>query len=450
MKNRYILYTFISALSTIAIWVGAKSLYLFSCSTPQDISLLSVTDYNEPTSFYIDNNDNDTTIDIIDKNLKTLFRREWLNGGMQIAISKNGKIVYSKGYGYSNVEDSIPMQPYNRMRIASVSKLVTAIAIMHLVDEGKISLDQRVFGFFGILNDEVYLTYRDKRITDITVRQLLNHSGGWTTRWGDPMFMPHSIARQMGKKLPISMHDIIRFMLEKRIHFTPGTASIYCNFGYGVLGEIIEKVTGMPYEEYVKSEILAPLGIYDMQLGYSFKHETLPNEVYYYEADTSACALNYTNNDSIEFVRRAYGGTDIQTLGAAGGWVASATDLLKLTLAIDGFDDVPDILSHESVMEMTHHDIGFDPIGWRTTKGDSIWYRSGTLAATTAMIARHPNNVNYVILMNTGNHRGPELATVVKLVMDRIIPTIELPSEIDLLEDDKYWQDRKTLNREYQ
>lgn len=448
MKKKYVLYTTLSVIATLALWFGLKSVYLYANSNISVIKQSSTLEYLEPAPFYLHNDDNDTIYEVIDKSLKSFFRREWLNGGMQVAISKNGKVVYSKGYGYSNVEDSIEMQPYNRMRIASVSKLITAIAIMHLVEQGKIYLDQRVFGFFGILNDEIYLTYKDKRITDITVRQLLNHSGGWTTRWGDPMFMPHSIARQMGKKLPISMQDIIRFMLEKRIHFTPGTASIYCNFGYGVLGEIIAKVSGMPYEDYVKSEILAPLGIYDMQLGYSFKHQALPNEAYYYEADTSACALNY-NSDTTIYVRRSYGGTDINTLGAAGGWVASATDLLKIALAIDGFDDVPDILSKESISEMTKHDLGFDPIGWRSTKGDSTWYRSGTLAATTAMIARHPNNVNYVILMNTGNHRGPELATVVKLIMDQIIPKMDLPSDVDLLQDDKYWQDRISLNREY-
>lgn len=441
MKKRYILFFALSAILTLAIWYGSKSMYLYATTDSQEIEKLSAVDYTAPSSFHITNADNDTTLEKVDKTLRSLFRREYLRGGMQVAISKNGKIVYNKGYGFSNIEDSIEMEPYNTMRIASASKLVTAVAIMHLVDQGKISLDQRVFGILGILNDEIYLTYKDKRITDVTVRQLLNHSGGWTTRWGDPMFMPHSIARQMGKKLPISMQDIIRFMLGKRMHFNPGSASIYCNFGYGILGEVIAKVTGMPYEDYVKSEILAPLGIYDMHIGYSFKNEALPYEVLYYEADSAACAMDYTNNDSIEWVRRAYGGTDIHTLGAAGGWVASASDLLKLTLAIDGFDDVKDILSKEAIDEMTHHDLGFDPLGWRCTKGDSTWYRSGTLAATTAMIARHPNNVNYVILMNTGNHRGPELATVVRLIMDGVIPPMELP-DADLLLEDKRWQDR--------
>lgn len=449
MKKRYILYTVLSAVVSLSIWYGCKSLYLHSTTDNASLNAVSVLDFSNPASFHVTNMDNDTILDVVDKNLKNLFRREYLRGGMQIAISKNGKIVYNKGYGFSNIEDSIEMQPYNTMRIASVSKLITAVAIMHLVDQGKISLDQHVFGIMGILNDEVYLTYKDKRVTEVTVRELLNHSGGWTTRWGDPMFIPHSIARQIGKKLPITMQDIIRFMLNKRMHFNPGTASVYCNFGYGILGEVVAKVSGMPYEDYVKSEILAPLGIYDMHIGHSFKNEALPYEVYYYEADSAACAMDYTNNDSIEWVRRSYGGTDIHTLGAAGGWIASTTDLMKLTLAIDGFDDVPDILSKEAIKEMTTHDLGFDPLGWRSTTKDSIWYRSGTLAATTAMIARHPNNVNYIVLMNTGNHRGPELATVVRLVMDRIIPTMDLP-DADLLLEDKLWQERLSISHECQ
>lgn len=390
--------------------------------------------HNRNISYHVQNSD--TTIELIDKAIERFLRNEGLTGGASIAISKDGKLVYAKGIGYSNVEDSIPMQPYNRMRVASVSKLITAVAVMRLVEEGKIALHQKVFGPTGVLNDDKYIAFKDKRMGEITVYQLLNHSGGWTARYGDPMFMSHSIAKQMGKELPISIEDIIRFMQVKSMHFNPGTCSVYSNFGYGILGEVIAKASGMPYEDYVKCEVLAPLGIYDMQLGYSKQSERLTNEVLYYEADTSHVALDYTGSD--EMVRRAYGGSDIHTLGSAGGWIANAPDLLKLILTIDGFNSVPDQLSTLAIDTMVHHVNGFDPLGWRMTK-DNNWYRSGTLAATSAMIARLPNGINYVVLLNCSNHRGPELATMLRITMDHIVGQIENWPEEDLYYNDNQW-----------
>ena len=428
------------------IVLAGLMLYMIIVSIPNvftvanESSLTSIRQY----SYKIYNSDNDTVYQSIDKFIRQFLQREYLTGGASVAISKDGRLVYAKGIGFSNIEDSIEMQPYNIMRVASVSKLITAVAVMKLVEQQKIGLHQRVFGPLGVLNQERYMYFKDKRMADITVYQLLNHSGGWTAHYGDPMFMPHAIARQMGKSLPVSMPDIIRFMQEKWMHFTPGMCSVYSNFGYGILGEVVSKASGMPYEEYVKIEVLAPLGIYDMQIGYAHKSLRLPCEVTYYEADTSHVALDILNDTLL--VRRAYGGTDIQTLGSAGGWVASATDLLKFVLTIDGFrDNIPDQLSALSVDTMTHYSLGFDPLGWKTTIGDS-WYRSGTLAATTAMIARHPNGICYVILLNCANHRGPALATSLRIQFDNVINSIEDWPEIDLLADDEQWQTYKLIS----
>jgi len=407
---------------------------MFSLPTSEEISLIQNTDCSKIKSYHVLNSD--TTIDIIDSNIRKLLRREGLKGGASVAISRNGKLVYAKGIGFSDVEDSIPMEPYNIMRVASVSKLITAVAIMKLVEEGSIGLHQRVFGPTGVLNSDKYLSFKDKRMGDITVYQLLNHSGGWTARYGDPMFMPQSIARQMGKDLPIMMEDIIRFMQTKSMHFKPGTASIYSNFGYGILGEIISKTTGKSYEEYVRSELLAPLGIYDPQIGYSYISERLDNEVVYYEADTSHVAMDYTGTG--EMVRRAYGGTDIHTLSSAGGWVSSATDLLKLVLTVDGFDNIKDQLSKATVDTMVNCQQGYDPLGWRRIIGDS-WYRTGTLAATSAIIGRLPNEMNYVVLLNCSNHRGPELASLLRHTMDYAIQNVETWPSVDLFQQDGDW-----------
>ncbi len=411
--------------------------------SPNEISIIDGSDLPKRELHRLQNSDNDTVIEEIDNAILRLFRNEKLSGGAEVAISYKGRLVYSKGLGYSDLEDSIEMQPYNIMRVASVSKLITAVAVMRLVEQGKISLSQRIFGPMGILNDDRYLFYRDKMMGEVTVYQLLNHSGGWTARWGDPMFMPLSIAQQMGKSLPISMTDIIRFMQTKRMHFRPGSGSVYSNFGYGILGEVVEKAAKVPYEDFVRSEVLAPLGIYDMQIGFSHKEYRLPNETLYYEADTTDIwAFDFLGGEQL--TRRAYGSVDIQTLGSAGGWVASATDLLKVVLTIDGFESVPDQLKPESVDTMVHHAPGFDPLGWRQTIDDN-WYRSGTLAATSAIIGRLDNEVCYVVLLNCANYRGPLLATMIRNAMDKAISKVESWPDVDLFESDYEWQQYKLM-----
>jgi CubicO group peptidase (beta-lactamase class C family) len=100
--------------------------------------------------------------------------------GVAVAVVKDEKLVFARGYGFSNEEDQVPATPNNLFRLASVSKLITAVAVMKLVENSKISLESKVFGKEGILSDEQFLNIKDTRLEKITVRNLLNHSGGWT------------------------------------------------------------------------------------------------------------------------------------------------------------------------------------------------------------------------------------------------------------------------------
>ena len=82
--------------------------------------------------------------------------KKWTIEGASVAIAKDGKLVYARGFGYADTAAGIETQPYSKFRIASISKLVTAVAIMKLQEEGKLSLDDKVFGPEGILNDSCY------------------------------------------------------------------------------------------------------------------------------------------------------------------------------------------------------------------------------------------------------------------------------------------------------
>lgn len=347
------------------------------------------------------------------------FLKQWQIAGASVAIAHNEKMVFAKGFGWSDKEEQLPVEPYNLFRIASVSKLITATGIMKLVENGKLNLSDKVFGPNGILKSAPFDNYIDENIEDIQVLHLLNHSGGWTTRWGDPLFMPYSIARQTGKTLPLNQDDIIEFMLGKRLHFKPGTASYYSNLGYVILGRVIETVTGQDYESYIKNAILYPLDIYDMQIGGSFINERLPLEVKYYEPLDHIIVDDFCGLG--EKVMGSYGGNDVRTLGAAGGWVASSTDLLKLLLALDGKPEPKDILSPESIRLMTTPSpVGHQPLGWRAVTSDS-WYRTGTFAGTSAILVRQDDGISYVVLLNTNTWKGPGLSYEIRRMMNQAI-----------------------------
>ena len=272
--------------------------------------------------------------------------------GASVAIAKEGRLVYSKGFGLSDRELNDSVGPENLFRIASVSKLITAVAIMKLVEDDKLSINQKVFGPDGILNDSIYLRYEDKRYEDITVHHLLNHTAGWNGKKGDPVFNSLYVARLMNVDPPATMPVIIEYALSKKLDYDPGKVYSYSNLGYCILGEIIKRVTGMGYEEYVQFAILHPLGIYDMHIGKSFFDERYQNEVKYY--DLSGDMLVWSYDGSHDLVPPEYGGNNMELLGAAGGWIASAPELAKLMVAIDGFDSRPDILSKKTIEYMTN------------------------------------------------------------------------------------------------
>ena len=344
--------------------------------------------------------------------------------GVAVAVVKDEKLVFAKGYGYADEEDQIQVTPFNLFRLASVSKLITAVAVMKLVENSKITLESKVFGKYGILNDEQFLHIKDKRLEKITVRNLLNHSGGWTQRYGDLAFLPKVVSKGVGDPLPVNIDSYIKFVTTHRIHFEPGSNSVYSNLGYLILGKVISKVSGTDYESYVKKEVLEPAGITDMRLGRSFLNEALPNEVRYYQPEDGKPIESF--DGSGRMVPKTYGGNDIHLLGSAGGWLASPIDLMKLIVVIDNEPKVKDILTPESINEMTHVDpFGLDPLGWRATNENGDWWRTGTLPGSSALVKRQPDGISWVILSNTSNYKGPHLAKEMDRLMAHILLKVD-------------------------
>lgn len=384
-----------------------------------------------PISHRLDNklSNNKETFEVDRLIAKFLVDRK-INGA-SVAISKDGKLVYAKGFGYADKENKEPVEPKHVFRIASVSKLITAIAIMKLQEEEKLSLDDKVFGSNGILNDSIYLNYEDSSYEEITVHNLLIHNAGWSRRGGDPVFMPLTVARKMGVEPPVTGEILIQYALSEKLVYKPGKRYNYSNLGYIILGEIIEKKSGMPYEEYVKFNILEPLEIHDMQIGNNFVDELLPNEVKYYDYESGIKVHSFDGSGNI--VPQAYGGNNIKLLGPAGGWVGSAVELMKLVVAVDGFPEFPDILKPQTIDMMTDKDFNSPTlIGWKGTDGYGNWWRTGTLSGTTALVLRQRNNINWVILLNTTTNRRSRIHSDISRLMFESVATIEKWPQEDL------------------
>ena len=193
------------------------------------------------------------------------FMRYWDIKGASFALMKNDSLIYAKGYGYSDIKDSIECEVKNVFRVASVSKLITAVAIMRLCETGRLTTQDFVFGEEGILCDSLFLNYRDKNIKKITVEHLLRHTGGFANPHGDAAFNTDLVAKYLGKELPLSMDDMVQYATRIRLRARPGGWFNYSNLGYIILSKVVEKASGMPYEIYVKDSVLAPMGCYDMR-----------------------------------------------------------------------------------------------------------------------------------------------------------------------------------------
>jgi len=196
--------------------------------------------------------------------------------------------------------------------------------------------------------------------------------------------------------LPITQADIITFMNGQPLQYTPGTKFAYSNYGYCLLGRVIEQKTGLSYEEYIKKFVLSPLGITRMQIGHSELERRVPDEVIYESKSESV-----------------YGAFNLENMDSHGGWLASASDLVRFAAAFDDAAQCP-ILSAESIETMfslpaTIARENYEPgkkyyaCGWDVRdygNGYRNTWHTGSLPGTYTFMARWSNGVNCVVLFN--------------------------------------------------
>jgi CubicO group peptidase (beta-lactamase class C family) len=270
------------------------------------------------------------------------------------------------------------VQSSSRFRIASLTKAITATAVFRLVARNALGLDDRVFGPTGHLS-ALTGTPIDARVTDITVRHLLQHGGGgWSNDANDPMFTNPAL----------SARDLITKVLATRpLDNAPGTVWAYSNFGYCVLGRVIEAVTGETYENWVRENILLACGS-TMTIAGNTLADRQPGEVVYYGLD---------NQDPY--------GMQVSRMDSHGGWVSTAADYLRFLVRVDGLPPVPDLLRPDGITLMTTpsglpKSDGYAS-GWHTTT-DGTWWHDGILPGTRSVMVRTVDGFCWAALANSG------------------------------------------------
>jgi N-acyl-D-amino-acid deacylase len=274
-------------------------------------------------------------------------------GAIEAAISDHGEIIHLRSFGFANKEKTKPLPLNARFRIASVTKPITAAAVRTLIRDGKLAGDTHVL---DVLKSPPWPQPKDKRWGEITVEHLLGHRGGWDREaWGDPMFMQARIFKETGHA-PEKPDDVMGWMMTQPLQFDPGEKSVYANFGYCVLGRMIETVAKERYIDFVSQAIARPCGISSWGLSRGGAMP-LKDEVWY---DFGIEKGEYFH---------------IWLMDSHGGIVSTASDLCRF---------------------MAHYWLSGEP----RSGGRGHFYFFGSLPGTTAITDQRADGKDFAVLLN--------------------------------------------------
>lgn len=324
--------------------------------------------------------------------------------GATLCVAHAGRIVFRQGFGWSDPGAGVAITPDTVMRIASISKVVTGMLILKLFeDELPGALESKVFGPTGLLPDARYAGVADKRVLDITLRDLLQHSGGWDSSVYEPQFDLVNIAKAMGVAAPAGAADVIAFMLrEKTLQFAPGTGYCYSNFGYNILGRLIEHRTGMGYEAAARKLILQPAGVWFALTGGDTLADRFTAETVYH--DDPRWPADVPSQSGVGKGTAAYNAFHLRTMDSHGGWVMTSKDLVRFADAIDGRSGIPRLLKASTValMETTDTRIAHPAAGLSWTLEPGAWSHNGSLiAGSHSYLVRRGDGVTWAAIYNS-------------------------------------------------
>ncbi|SEV87139.1 serine hydrolase domain-containing protein [Halobacterium jilantaiense] len=250
-----------------------------------------------------------------------------------LAVAKDDDVVLERGYGYSDPGRSEQTPPDALFRIASLSKSFTSAATRSLFGDG-LSPETRVL---DVLDVEPADGLGDDRLQSVTVQHLLDHSAGWDhSAAADPMFHPFDVAEKLGLDEPPTTRDFARYVLGQPLQYEPGERHAYSNFGYALLGLVVEAESGQSLPAYVREQFFGgdpPDPLYE---GRALPENRRDREVAY---ESAANCPNAAELDRNEAVPCSDGGFLVSAFGGAGGLVTSARTLVAFAAdhRLDGF-----------------------------------------------------------------------------------------------------------------
>lgn len=290
--------------------------------------------------------------------------------GLSLAVCKDGRLVFAKGYGWADAASGEEMSPDQPLRIMSISKPVTSVGVMTLLDQKKISLDKPVFGPNSILGSKYATPAGKEKLNRITVRQLLNHTSGLRSCNGESVFWDQNKTADDAMNVLLNASDLI----------TTDTSAqwIYSNTNFFILGRIIEQVSGQSYETYIRNNVLNKCGI--------------GNSMYVGAASGIAKSgeATYVPMDKM----------NLQLWAGFGGWVARPIDLLKFLNRVDGTAIPSDVITtptHTAMVSGSALRPGYG-CGWNVS--GTIQNHNGCFDGTRSFLVEMGNGISYSVIVN--------------------------------------------------
>ncbi|CAN5625973.1 hypothetical protein BH09CHL1_BH09CHL1_06750 [soil metagenome] len=288
--------------------------------------------------------------------------------GLSVAIAKNGVLVYAKGYGMADPSTGEAMTVNHRLRIASISKTFTGAAIVQLQELGVLNFTDSVFGSNGWLGTQYgKLSYSSNQLA-ITIDDLLHHTVDGLQNIN------------MDADTSITRDELISWVMDNQVISSVGSVYNYANFGYCLLGRVIEAATGQTYESYLQSTLLPQCGITSMQIAAETQADRASNEVVY--SGSSPYTILTQRGDSV------------------GGWIATPTDLLRFLVRFDALADPADAVSAASLTGMLTGSTANAGYGRGFGIGNMSWGHTGGFSGTESVISRQPDGTCYAVIAN--------------------------------------------------
>ena len=292
-------------------------------------------------------------------------------------VAENGRVVYKGAFGLANMEWNIPNTPETRFRLGSITKQFTATVILQLAEQGKIKLD-------GKLSD--YLPeYRKDVGNKVTIHHLLTHTSGIPSYTSQPGFF-ENVSRN-----PYKVDEFVKKYASGELEFEPGSKFLYNNSGYFLLGAIIERVTGKPYEQVLQENVFNPLGM--KNTGYDHHNTILPKR-----------AAGYTKTPT-SYANAPY--LDMSIPYAAGSLYSTVEDLYLWDQAL--YTDK--LLSAQSKALMYTPFLDNYAYGWTITHASfkqnnadvPVITHGGGINGFTTTIVRFPKEKNLIVMLDNTN-----------------------------------------------